>query len=222
MKIALTGTNGFLGTSIKLRLKSSGHFVVPITRCSRLSDDLHILPTAGQSDLYDPDQLYSCLSDVDVVIHVAGLAHQGSPNGAPFIDFYRANTLSAQQVANACKKVNVKHVVLISSISVNSTVSESPVTHRSLCAPTSYYAISKYLAESVFIDSLVSSRVSWTILRPPMIYGPSAPGSFSTIVNFASKYRFLPFGLFHFKRSMIHIDNISSIIDIKNFLSEKF
>lgn len=213
MKIAITGSNGFLGSSIKLRLKRAGHFVKSIYRSSEFSCDHQHSSAIIQNNLYDSGYLRSALEDVDILIHVGGLVHQGSPNGAPFPGYYRSNSLSTQQLANACRELCVNHLIFISSIAVNGTISHVPVSQSSPCIPSSNYAISKYLAEHALIDALSSSSVYWTILRPPLIYGPGAPGSFSRVVNFANKYQFLPFGSFHFTRSMIHVDNMSSIVE---------
>ena len=67
MRIALSGSTGFLGRALSKRLAAAGHQVVPLTRRSNA--------VAGQSIAWDPargELAPDALSGIDAVIHLAG------------------------------------------------------------------------------------------------------------------------------------------------------
>lgn len=67
MKIAITGSNGFLGSALIKELKSKGHETVAIVRSSKNADDI-VWDIKNQT--IDAIKLDS--ADVDIVIHLAG------------------------------------------------------------------------------------------------------------------------------------------------------
>jgi uncharacterized protein len=67
MRIALSGSTGFLGRALSERLTAAGHRVVPLTRRSSAA--------AGQSIAWDPargELAPDALAGIDAVIHLAG------------------------------------------------------------------------------------------------------------------------------------------------------
>ena len=68
--------------------------------------------------------------------------------------------------------------------------------------------------------------MDYVIIRPPMVYGPNAPGNFKRLVNLI-KYGFpLPISNIKNKRSFVGIDNLIDFIDVcisaKNASNEIF
>lgn len=52
------------------------------------------------------------------------------------------------------------------------------------------------------------------IIRPPLVYGPNAPGNFGTLVNVLRRGVPLPLGSIHNKRSFVALDNLVSFITL--------
>ena len=67
MKIAITGSNGFLGSALINELKSKGHEVVTIVRTQKKDDDI-VWDIKNQSI----DAIKLDAADIDVIIHLAG------------------------------------------------------------------------------------------------------------------------------------------------------
>ena len=50
------------------------------------------------------------------------------------------------------------------------------------------------------------------IIRPPLVYGPGAPGNFGSLLRWVSSGVPLPLGAIHNKRSLVGIDNLVDLI----------
>ncbi|MCY1352526.1 N-acetyl-alpha-D-glucosaminyl-diphospho-ditrans,octacis-undecaprenol 4-epimerase [compost metagenome] len=50
------------------------------------------------------------------------------------------------------------------------------------------------------------------IIRPPLVYGPNAPGNFGRLIRVVSKGLPLPFGAIHNRRSLVALDNLVDLI----------
>ena len=50
------------------------------------------------------------------------------------------------------------------------------------------------------------------IIRPPLVYGPNAPGNFATLMRFLTHWKLLPLGSVNNRRSFIALDNLVSFI----------
>ncbi|EOX1305296.1 hypothetical protein ACPDKS_002561 [Vibrio cholerae] len=64
------------------------------------------------------------------------------------------------------------------------------------------------------------------IIRPPLVYGPNAPGNFGKLAKLASKNLPLPFGAVKNLRSLVAVDNlvdlITTCIDHPNAANQTF
>ncbi len=50
------------------------------------------------------------------------------------------------------------------------------------------------------------------IIRPPLVYGPSAPGNFGSLVRALQRGLPLPLGALHNQRSLVALDNLVSLV----------
>lgn len=50
------------------------------------------------------------------------------------------------------------------------------------------------------------------IIRPPLVYGPNAPGNFGKLAKLASKNLPLPFGAVKNLRSLVAVDNLVDLM----------
>lgn len=153
------------------------------------------------------------LADIDVVVHLAGRAHVLEENSSnPLSEFRRINTEGTLHLARAAENTGIKRFVFISSIGVLGNQSNAPFTENDIPAPMRPFAISKLEAEQGLLEIAAKSDMEVVILRPPLVYGPYAPGNFCRLLSLVSKALPLPFGALHNKRSFVALDNLVDLI----------
>jgi nucleoside-diphosphate-sugar epimerase len=148
----------------------------------------------------------SILQGVDIVIHLAGLAHAHAADG----DYNQINTLATQKLAQAAKSVEVDRFVFISSVRAQTgATAERLVSEQDEPLPTNAYGRSKPSAENI----IRSAGVPLTIFRPVVIYGRNPKGNMHMLARLAKLPVPLPIASLTSRRSLLGIDNaISAII----------
>ncbi len=152
--IALTGATGFIGSVIAGRLLSEGFRVRALVRsCSAGKCWYHPGLAWVTGDIGDKACLTGLLKGADVMINCAGAVR-----GMTSRDFQAVNTVPLEILAQICNSgTDVFRLLYISSLAAR---------HPEL----SHYASSKRKGEEALMA--MSSRVMWTIFRPPAVYGP--------------------------------------------------
>ena len=126
MKIAVTGGNGDLGSSLIPYLLNEGHEVVGIDRAV---PPMPFPPPEKAAkrlvvDVTDFGQVVAALTDCDAVIHLA--AHRSPLNEPPHV-VYGNNTIGSYNVLYAAATLGIKRVCLASSINaIGGAFSRSP------------------------------------------------------------------------------------------------
>ncbi len=126
MKIAVTGGNGDLGSSLIPYLLEEGHSVVSIDRSIPPipSPRPPMIPDYLVADITDFGEVVACLSGCDAVIHLA--AHR-SPINSPAPKVYVDNTAGSYNILYAAATLGIKRVCLASSINaIGGAFSRSP------------------------------------------------------------------------------------------------
>ncbi len=152
--VALTGATGFIGHCVTRRLLDAGWTVCALTRSAP--------PVTAPSppglkwvrgSLEDRDALARLLEDACAVVHCAGAVR-----GRTAADFEPANVLGVARLAEAAlARAAPPRLLALSSLAAREP-------------GLSAYAASKRQGE-VVLESL-GARLSWTVLRPPAVYGP--------------------------------------------------
>lgn len=207
--ILLTGASGFIGKSLASKL---GNHV----RCVIRSYGDNIPPDSEvfYIDSISPETIWSgAFIGIDVIIHLAGRAHvlddatEHSLNNFKFI-----NTYGTIRLASEAAKNGVKRFVFLSSIGVNGDHSLKPFCEADDPSPASPYAISKLEAEEGLRKISKETGMEVVIIRPPLVYGPNAPGNFTRLLCMVHKGIPLPFSNIKNKRSFISLDNLVDFI----------
>lgn len=210
-KILITGASGFVGSHISFEL-AKNYTISAISR--------GVLPNSFE-EVFSWNNYNDEPCDYDVVIHLAGLAHDTS-NSKKEEDYYKINrdlTVGLVKWINQSKS-SVK-LIYLSSIKVyeDSLIIDEKTPKKSQSA----YGKSKLAAENAIIDNL-SENHTYYILEPVMIYGIGNKGNLPKL--FYSLIRGVPF-LFDGwknKRSILAIENLNFIITelIKKNISSDF
>lgn len=209
MKVVVTGATGFVGSSLATHLLNCGHHVLQFSRGNLLKNDLRFVAT----DYENIPLLETQLVGVDVLVHLAGIAHQAKSK-LTFEDYIRANVDTTISLATAAKRAGVKRIILVSSIGVNGddTNGRGAFSEEDEPRPTNFYSRSKLMAEKSIQDVLKNSQTEFVILRPPIIYGAHCPGNFRSLLKLCLFMPILPFGSLAAKKSMMYIDNFLDAI----------
>lgn len=147
--IALTGATGFLGGHVLQELVDNGYGVKALTRRPQ-KDRPNVEWIEGSLD--DPESLRRLVSGSDILMHLAGLTKALNRD-----IFFDVNVGGSKSLFNAAQDADVDHVVHVSSMAAR----EPRLSH--------------YGASKAGADLLLTARkwsFSWTIVRPPAIYGP--------------------------------------------------
>jgi nucleoside-diphosphate-sugar epimerase len=124
----------------------------------------------------------------------------------------RDGTLAlARQAAQA----GVRRFIFISSIKVNGEATKpgQPYTAMDTPSPVDPYGISKAQAEAGLKTLAETTSLQYTIIRPPLIYGPGVKANFAALIRAVQRGTPLPLGsIDHNRRSLVALDNLLSLI----------
>ena len=210
MRALVTGANGFVGRALCGALISRG---VAVNRCVRSAAFTGDTFSVGEVD-GETDWRVS-LKGCDVVVHLAGRAHQlDDRDPDPLEEFRRVNVRGSLALFSQAAQQGVKRFVYISSVGVNGNQTAVPFTESDVPRPCEPYAISKLEAEVGLKQLAAETGVELVIIRPPLVYGPDAPGNFGRLVRWMRKGIPLPLGAIHNRRSMVALGNLTDFIAV--------
>lgn len=210
-KIILTGASGFVGSRLFSELKQDPGVQV-VGLCRRLPHGVEGLGLHAVGDLQQAD-LSTLLPGVDVLIHAAARAHIMKDEVAdPLAEYRRVNVEGTLNLARQAAAAGVKRFVFISSIGVNGNINTRPFGVDDHPNPAEPYAQTKWEAEQGLMQLAADTDMEVVIIRPPLVYGPGAPGNFGSLVRWIEKGVPLPLGAIHNKRSLVGIDNLVHLI----------
>jgi nucleoside-diphosphate-sugar epimerase len=213
-QVLVSGASGFIGSTLMEQLSTGPACnVQPISRLelSRLADcdARNSIPPEveiGLGELHDR---------IDTIIHLAGRAHILKDRGSGSAQaYFRANRDLAAGLCRFGVAAGARRFVLISTIGVHG---ESPgrdraITEESPCEPACAYAQSKLAGEQAVLGIAEDSPMEVTIIRPPLVYGPNAPGNFGRLVRLVHSGMPLPLQGINNSRSMIAVSNLTDFI----------
>ncbi|WP_239734511.1 NAD-dependent epimerase/dehydratase family protein [Mammaliicoccus sp. G-M28] len=192
--ILITGKNGYVGNRLNDYLKAQGHVV----------DQINV--RGNQWKALD-------FSKYNVVIHLAAIVHNNNPN-ATMVDYMNVNYHLTKELAEKAKTEGVNQFIFFSTMSVfgldGEVGKEVIINNNTLTKPTTAYGISKLRAEEM-LHEIQSNAFKVAVLRPPMIYGESAPGNFSKLIKLSNILPLYP--RIDNQRSSIYIENLEIYIN---------
>ena len=205
-RVLLTGGSGFVGRRLIDALPAAGYAVRAVTR-RRIA-----FPPAVESvlvsDLKNRIDWAPILDGIDIVIHLAGVAH-GYVANDQYSDFDHINWLATQRLAEAASKAGIERFIYLSSVRAQTGASATHlVSEKDEPRPTNYYGRSKLAAE----HAIRAAGVPFTIFRPVVIYGPDPKGNMLSLMRLAQSHLPLPFASFKSRRSVLGIDNLISAV----------
>ena len=184
LKIFITGSTGFLGTSLIQYL------------------DAKFVTYTRDTDI---------VINEEIVIHLAGKAHDTTnTNGAE--EYYQINTELTKKVFDAFILSKAKLFIMISSVKAVADNLEESLTEDMIPNPKTHYGKSKFLAEQYILGQELREDKKFYILRPCMIHGPNNKGNLNLLYGIIAKGIPWPLGVYNNRRSFCSIDNFNFII----------
>ncbi len=211
--ILVTGATGFVGGALVPELLAKGCKIKALVRKpSGLPVEVKQV-VVDLSEIEDEGAIKDAFSGVDVVVHAAARVHMMQDRSAnPLAEFRKLNRDVTLALAELAADEGVKRFVFLSSIGVNGNNNVKPFGENDTPNPQEPYAISKYEAEQGLLVLAKKTGMQVVIIRPPLVYGPNAPGNFGTLVNWLRRGVPLPLGAINNKRSFVALDNLVSFI----------
>lgn len=217
MTVLVTGASGFIGKhliadllrrSIKVRVACRQE-----AECKLSADNLEVVYLSGPGAA--AKDWAGAVANCSAVIHLAARAHVlHGRHEDPDRAFRLANVDYARACGEAAAIAGVKRFIFMSSLGVHGgTSGAEPIQVESPFRPHTPYACSKAEAEQVLAAVVHGSDMKMTVIRPPLVYGPGAPGNFGLLVRAVASGLPLPLGsITNNRRSFVAIDNLVDLI----------
>ena len=207
-RVLVTGSTGYIGSALIKALSQGALYelVLPVRKIDDsvekcfeqvIVDDIGDLPS-------------SIFTNVDIVVHLAGKAHDFSRSQEVLNEIRRVNVDATKRLTADSLYAGVKKLIFLSSIGVCGYATQDVAfTEESIPNPMTAYATSKLEAEKAIREIIKGSSMELILIRPPLVYSASAPGNFSRLLRLVSLGLPLPFK---------NVGNIRSIIALENLV----
>lgn len=204
MNILITGIHGFVGSNL-VRALMLDNTIYGL--------DIISAPQDGVEAYFNwEDVQQGHLPSVDVIIHLAGIAHD-TKNRTGSDLYFQVNTGLTQKIFDYYLQSTTKKFIFFSSVkaAADSVLGEILVEEMPP-RPRGPYGESKIKAEEYIQSNPLSHEKQVYILRPCMIHGDGNKGNLNLLYSLVKKRIPWPLGSFENKRSFTSMDNLSYII----------
>lgn len=193
----MTGGTGFVGRAVIRELAHRGHQVKALTRRDQSATPKGVTWISG--DLDNISALDQLVHGASVIVHIAGIIKARNTQ-----EFFSGNKVGTQNLLKSVERTAAQKRVRF--LHVSTIAAREP--------QLSPYAASKAAGEAVV--RAASDNVSWTILRPPAVYGPEDE---ETLIFFQmAMQRIVPIpGSQTNRAALIHVEDLArAIVDSFN------
>jgi len=214
--LLITGASGFIGRHMVAlllahgaRVRGTSRNVLAETQRNSLVDWVSVGEIGPETDWTE------ALRGVEVVIHLAALAHQTDPRHQPDeTAFMAVNAYGTRRLAEAvARSGSVRRLIFVSSIGAVTESCTALVDETVTPSPTSPYGRSKLAGERAVKDVLTGLPVEWCVLRPVLVYGPGNPGNMARLLRLVRTGMPLPLGGIQNQRSFVYVRNLVDAIE---------
>lgn len=198
-KLLITGGSGFLGSLIREQIKTKSITVGRNEKSDIICDLSSSIPL---------------IPDIDVVLHIAGMAHIIPKNESEKKSFFDVNVRGTENLliglSNAANLP--KSFVFISSVAVYGKESGNLIDEKHPLLAKDPYGQSKIQAEKIIQDWCNRNGVICCILRLPLLVGPNPRGNLKTMIDGILNGYYVNIGNGGAKKSAVLAKDVASII----------
>jgi len=205
MPLLITGIHGFVGSNLVTALKEN-HKIYGLDIVSPEKEG--IIKTYSWNELDE-------LPEIDVIIHLAGKAHD-TKNKTDAKEYFEINTGLTQRIFDYFLRSNAVKFIFFSSVKAAADKVEGEIlTEDVIPKPVGPYGESKIKAEEYILGIAGQARNDKIvyIFRPCMIHGHGNKGNLNLLYNVVNKGVPYPLGAFENKRSFLNICNLAFIVE---------
>ena len=212
MKVLITGAGGFVGQRVVAKATSLNYAVCATSRLHQKFPSG--ISTIGVGSIDESTNWRCALIGCEAVIHLAARAHILNDSIEDSLaEFRRVNVSATLNLARQAAISGVRRFIFVSSIGVNGAETfGQPFSADDLPSPHSDYSVSKFEAEQGLMILSSQTGMEVVIVRPPLVYGPNAPGNFGSLMRWISSGVPLPLGSIYNKRSFVGLDNLADFL----------
>ena len=201
-KILITGATGFIGRHLLCYLNEEKYFIRLFVRGEK-SAESHVSPNMEicLGDLSDKASIADACEGIDVVIHLAGLAHANNPDHS------------------SLEEINVRGTETLLSIAIEKRVRRFIFLSSSLAANPDNkalnqigYGMAKLKSEEAILDAHEDGRIEGIILRPVNVYGLGMRGNVASMIAMIQKGMMPPLPRLDTKISLIGVKDVCQAV----------
>lgn len=197
----VTGADGFIGRALCHELRARG---LPLRAVTRRPGAQAGAVAIGPIEAFD--RWAEPLRGVSCVVHLANLAHASSRDAAAA---RAVNVDATVRLARAAIDAGVPRFVFLSSAKVHGEETcAQPFTEAAPIVPGDLYAQLKAEAEAALLGLAAASSTRFTMLRPPLVYGPGVKANFLQLVSALGRGLPLPLAGLSNRRSLVFAGNL--------------
>jgi nucleoside-diphosphate-sugar epimerase len=198
--VVITGISGFVGRHVAQALIGLGIPVRGLVRDrGRLAGTLSRSVELFEGDLASSRVLGAMTQGAAAVVHCAGAIRAKSRD-----EFFAINAKGTERLVEAAEASGVERFVHVSSIAARE-------------AHLSHYAASKKESETAVEKT--ARRVSWIIVRPPVVYGPGDRSTLSLIAALTRRSAWLP-GTADARFSLLHVGDLAHALAMLSIIAQ--
>lgn len=208
MRILVTGASGFVGAALCRALVARGHDVRAAVRRTTTAEGLSGVQQVLVPDLAADFDRRTLLAGVEVVVHLAAIAHRAAPE----TEIRRVNVDATVRLAEAAGGL-VRRFVFMSSVKVHGEDSgDGSFVETSPTRPQDAYGRAKLAAERALDELAAGSGMELALIRPPLVYGPGVKANFLSLLRWIDSGLPLPLASVRNRRSLIYVGNLADAV----------
>ncbi len=143
-------------------------------------------------------------------MHAAARVHILAERRAdPLTAYRRVNTQGSENLGRQAAAAGVRRLVFLSSVAAQRA--QQRIAEGKAASP---YGQSKWEAEAALARVAEETGLEVVCLRPPMVYGPGAPGQFERLLRVLQLGLPLPIASIDNRRSVLYLGNLVDAIEL--------
>ena len=203
MNILITGVHGFVGSNLVDYLKGDNQiFGLDIVAPQRNG----VVRTFSWEEM-DAGRL----PKVEVVIHLAGKAHDTKNKAASDV-YFSVNTGLTQRIYDYFLSSEAKKFIFFSTAKAAADKVDGILTEDVIPVPVGPYGESKIKAENYIFSKQLQKGKSVYVLRPCMIHGPGNKGNLNLLFSVISRGYPWPLGAYDNYRTFASVENVCFVV----------
>jgi nucleoside-diphosphate-sugar epimerase len=213
-EVVVTGAGGFIGRHLVAELAARGQRVRALVRTAGRRPAAHPSVEVREIDDVLSAPWPELLAGSGAVVHLAALAHRAPPSTAQAqAQVYATNRDAVARLTHAAIAARLERLVLVSSVGVlGASSGGGAFDERSRPAPHDLYTRSKLAGEEAAARASAGSALQLCIVRPPLVFGPDAPGNFARLTRYVERGLPLPLAGIDNRRSLISVWNLCDLL----------